>query len=170
MESSAKTCTIAWCNDNLLARGMCGRHYYKWRTLGDPLAGGTRGKNGAGYINADGYHRRYADGIEKPEHVRIVERVIGRPLPHGAVVHHADRNRAHNDNSNLVLCPSTAYHNLLHKRIRAMEATGDPNSLKCCRCGNYDSAENLHVSKSQAYHLACNAKHVRDHKAKKKGL
>jgi len=169
-EAKNRTCTIAGCVEKLLARGMCGAHYQKWRTLGDPLNGGTRAKNGSGYIDADGYHRRHENGVEKPEHVRIVERAIGKPLPVGAVVHHADRNRSNNTPSNLVVCPSSAYHNLLHKRLRAMEATGDPNSLKCCRCGKYDSSTNLRISKKQAYHLACNAQHVRNQNAKKKGV
>lgn len=162
-------CCVEGCGSSVLARGMCGAHYKKWQTKGDPLAGKNRAKNGSGYIDQHGYHRRYADGKEKPEHVRIAEAVLGRPLPIGAQIHHIDKQRANNSNSNLVICPSDYYHKLLHMRLRALEECGNANSRKCCRCGEYDQPENLSISKSQAYHKACNAQHVARMIAKKKG-
>jgi len=48
----------------------------------------------------------------------IAEQALGKPLPKGALVHHADGNALNNDPENLVICPDNAYHNLLHKRLR----------------------------------------------------
>lgn len=168
--SRAKTCGVEGCDKNVVARGMCGAHYNKWRTLGDPLAGKNRASNGTGYVDKSGYRRMSVGGNEKPEHVLIAESALGRPLPNGAVVHHADRNRLNNANSNLVICPYSAYHNLIHKRLRAFEATGDPNALKCCRCGKYDQRSNLRISGRQAYHLECNARHVAKMTSKRKEI
>jgi hypothetical protein len=154
------TCTVIACNGRVLARGLCSRHYQKWRTRGDPLIGASRAPNGAGYINGQGYHRRREGGVEKPEHVRIAEKALGKPLPAGAVVHHVDENRANNAPTNLVICPDAAYHNLIHQRMRALAACGNPNWRLCCRCSKYDAPENLGVSGAQAYHPACNRAHA----------
>ena len=67
---AAQKCQIEGCESAVLAKGLCGAHYQKLRTRGDPLSGGTRGKNGTGYIDSDGYIRRSEKGVEKPEHVR----------------------------------------------------------------------------------------------------
>lgn len=68
----------------------------------------------------------------RPEHVLIVEKVLGHPLPSTAVVHHHDGNKSNNLNSNLVVCENQAYHNLLHARTRTLRAGGDPNLDKVC--------------------------------------
>lgn len=154
-------CTVDGCDRQAWARQLCHAHYQKLQRYGTPLGGKEGARKGAGYIDKDGYHRRCVDGVEKPEHVRIVESVIGKPLPPGAVVHHWDENKANNSNANLLVCPDDAYHKLIHARMRALAACGNANWRKCCRCGEYDDKSNLSLSGSQAYHLACNAAHVR---------
>lgn len=84
----------------------------------------------------------------KLEHVIIAEHVLGKPLPKGAVVHHADGDKANNKRSNLVICPSGEYHQLLHMRIRAKAERGNPNYRKCCVCKKYDEPKNLYFNKS----------------------
>lgn len=36
-----KTCTIHGCDNPLLARGYCCKHYHRWERYGDPLGGST---------------------------------------------------------------------------------------------------------------------------------
>lgn len=91
------------------------------------------------------------------EHVLIAERVLGRRLPEGALVHHVDGNKLNNANSNLVICPSDSYHRLIHMREKALIATGDPSKLPCHICGKWDLRENLYFRKSWygQWHRAC---------------
>lgn len=69
------------------------------------------------------------------EHIVIAQRVLGRPLPKGAEVHHVDGNPRNNALINLVICENHAYHYLLHVRARIVKAGGNPNTDKVCsRC------------------------------------
>ena len=120
---------------------------------------GVRTRN-VEFFDKDGYLRRKIDGIDVLTHILLAEKALGKPLPANAVVHHADGDRSNNVRSNLVVCPDRAYHNLLHKRMRAMASCGNANWLICCRCRNYDSPDNLSLSGNQAYHKKCNRLHV----------
>jgi hypothetical protein len=66
------------------------------------------------------------------EHILVAEQALGRLLPIGAVVHHHDRNPRNNANRNLVICQDSAYHALLHLRMRVLAAGGDPNTQRVC--------------------------------------
>lgn len=46
-----------------------------------------------------GYVRVQKDKIKKVEHLRIAEAALGKPLPSGAVVHHANGYKADNEPS-----------------------------------------------------------------------
>ena len=113
-----------------------------------------------------------ADGrATKLLHVVVAEMVLGRPLPDGAVVHHADGNKLNNWPGNLVICPDQAYHKLLHQRADALDACGSADWLKCKFCGQYDSPENLRIYAVQRkgrttpdrniHHAACNAEYLK---------
>lgn len=94
------------------------------------------------------------------EHVLIAERALGRPLSAQHPVHHVDQDKTNNQNSNLVLCEDNAYHQMLHRRMRAYAACGDANAHRCWLCAGYDNQADITVIKSarphvSAYHRTC---------------
>jgi hypothetical protein len=92
------------------------------------------------------------------EHRRIVEQALGHPLRSSAPVHHVNENRRDNSPGNLVACDSIAYHNLLHRRQRALDACGNPNARKCVHCGQYGLPEVMYVPtnpRTMAHHFEC---------------
>jgi hypothetical protein len=116
-------------------------------------------------ISSQGYVLIYAPVHPKAdagyvrEHVLVAERSLGRYLPDGAVVHHANEDRTDNRPENLVIC-DRAYHMLIHQRMRANAACGNPNWWKCRVCGRYDAPENLRFLKNRnaAYHAKCQSR------------
>lgn len=88
-----------------------------------------------------GHHRRVLPTISykatlvgkklKRIHRLRAEAAFGKPLPTGAVVHHADGSR--DAYAQLVICQDAAYHLLLHARMRVRAAGGDPNTDRVCR-------------------------------------
>ena len=88
-------------------------------------------------------------------HVVLAEKILGRPLPRGAEVHHANEIKTDNRLCNLVVCPSRSYHMLLHQRINAKNACGNPNWRKCNYCKKYDAPEKLKIKKQTVYHSNC---------------
>src|SRR6188768_2979322 len=117
---------------------------------------------------SDGYCYRVFAGRMKYEHVRIAECAIGGPLPQGAEVHHWDENPANNSPSNLVVCPDREYHKLIHRRMRAMDACGNPNWRCCGHCKQWDDPANLVEQKlakkdktGRTFHAACRAAYMR---------
>jgi len=81
------------------------------------------------------------------EHVAVVEEVLGRRLPAGAEVHHVDLDPTNNRKDNLVVCPSHAYHMLLHQRTRALKECGNANFLRCFLCGKYNAPSDIQYAK-----------------------
>lgn len=107
------------------------------------------------------------------EHIVVAEQALGHHLVAPAQVHHIDENKLNNAPSNLVVCQDQAYHALLHRRLDALRATGNPNSLQCNVCGEYDLPENMRVfthtcvtrpnaKTTRAYHLACKRDETRN--------
>ena len=126
-------------------------HYLQWRKNGFVT---ERKKNpkGSGWINiSDGY--KYFN--DRPEHVLVVEKVLGRELPKGAVVHHIDGNKLNNSKENLLVCQDQAYHMLMHQRQRAMDESGNPNYRKCKFCKKYDDPSSLSANGTSNYHKKC---------------
>lgn len=131
--------------------------------------------NGGRTVTTDGYvtirmpeHPRATktNGYVR-EHILIVEGALGRPLPGGAVVHHANEVRDDNANRNLVACQDNAYHSRLHQRMRARRACGHPDWLKCRLCGEWDDPTGLYVHPRgiYAHHRRCNRDYQRQYKA-----
>jgi len=63
-------------------------------------------------------------------HVLRAERALGKSLPLGAVVHHADGTKQ--AEAPLVICQDQGYHLLLHKRFRVVMAGGNPDQDAVC--------------------------------------
>ena len=118
----------------------------------------------------DGYIGHNVRGKTKLEHVLIAERALGKHLPHGAQVHHWDCDRSNNAPTNLVICPDQAYHRLLHRRMAAMDACGNPDWMPCRFCREHDDPKSLYVAPNgvNAYHRECSATYARGHRAKQK--
>ena len=91
------------------------------------------------------------------EHILIVEKAMGKPLPPGAVVHHHNEDGTDNETSgNLVACQDDAYHKLLHRRLRALKACGHASWKRCKFCEKWDDPAKMYVGKNeQAHHRAC---------------
>lgn len=96
------------------------------------------------------------------EHVEVAERALGKPLPKGAIVHHVNGVKTDNCPENLVVCQDQAYHKLLHQRMRARDACGNPN-WRCCKwCKKWDDPANgMAVTSKDAIHRACHAERER---------
>lgn len=163
------TCSVDACSGLVVARGLCNKHYSKWKRHGNPLLGyEEKSKKGDGSVRVGGYHRMLVDGKEKLGHVLVAESALGKPLPKGAIVHHVDESRLNNGNSNLVVCPSQAYHKLIHQRQAAFDATGHADWRTCNRCHKYDAPSNLYISSnfSTTYHRTCEAEYARNRRSK----
>ncbi len=113
------------------------------------------------HINKKGY---VVVGTGRLEHVAIAEKAFGGPLPNGAQVHHVNENCADNRGENLVICPDAAYHKLLHRRMRALDACGNANWLSCKYCHQYDDPSNMYVNPKNIYHWECCRKYNRQRK------
>lgn len=76
---------------------------------------------GTGTVTGHGYRSIEHNGKARYEHIILAEKALGRPLPKGAEIHHLNGDRLDNRTPlNLVICPSRAYHALLHERTAAL--------------------------------------------------
>lgn len=154
-------CIVDGCDGKHKARGLCQKHYNRFKENGH-INLKTREK-GAGTITKNGYHQFTKDGTTYHLHVKIAEVVLGKRLPHKAVVHHVDGNKANNSNDNLVICQDAAYHLLLHQRQRAYAETGNAESRKCKFCKKHDLPENMVSYRGNGHiHRECGREYQRN--------
>jgi hypothetical protein len=154
-----RICSVDQCGRIHLAKGFCQMHYFRMYKNGSlsKKEGHTR-KNG----------RKYFAKFKKFEHVIVAENALGKPLPKKAVVHHVNEIPSDNSPTNLIVCPDQKYHILLHVRMRAMAACGNPNWRPCSRCTKYDDLGNMKSKRNQYYHATCEAEYQREWALKNK--
>jgi len=146
-------CRVNGCENRLLAKGLCNRHYKLKRKYGDENYPIKRpSPKGSGSTTSLGYRVVAVGGERILEHVAVAENALGKKLPAGAIVHHVDGDRANNLSSNLVVCPDQAYHLLLHARQRAYGECGDASYRKCMNCGRWDDPRHMKWHKSTTYY------------------
>lgn len=155
LEERRKGCSMPGCGNNARCRGLCDTHYSRWLRHGDPSVARAMRQRGTGCVRPSGYLSIQTDRRRSFEHVRIAESVLGKPLPAGAVVHHADGNRGNNEKGNLVICQDAAYHNLLHMRMRAVSAGFPAHYRMCIFCKGYDDPANLNMWRNSPRHNEC---------------
>ena len=99
------------------------------------------------------------------EHKIAVENALHRLMPKSAIFHHKNHIRDDNAPSNIVVCDSQAYHQIIHRRERAFRAVGNANWRRCTICKEYDAPENLVWSSQRAKetmrHRRCAAEYKR---------
>ena len=107
-------------------------------------------------------------GRHTKEHLIVAEKALGKKIPAGAEVHHVNMIRHDNRNKNLVICENRKYHRLLHRRTKALMASGNPNFLKCVYCQTHDHPDNIAITNqsrgSRFYHKKCHANYERERK------
>ncbi len=160
-------CSVIGCDGKHQGHGFCQKHYLMFRRNGDPL-NRQKAPAGSGYLRS-GYHVRGSNGSQISVHREIVEKTIGRLLPEKAEVHHVNGNKSDNRNENLVVCPSRSYHQLLHIRTRALDASGDANKRVCVYCAQYDNPSNMRrqdKKTSSMCHRQCAYKYQLEYKEK----
>lgn len=149
-----KICIIPDCGKPIKAKNMCNMHWKRDHIHGDPYYVNSYRKPGEGTFR-NGYHLKTYNGEQRSEHVVIVESVLGRKLNGAEEVHHVNRNKADNTKSNLVVCPSRAYHMLIHQRQRAFDASGNASYRKCKFCKTYSDPSAMGIFGTSGYHYSC---------------
>ncbi len=141
----------------------CRERNSKWK-------GGRKLSGGYVWILMPAHPRANSMGYVQ-EHILVVERVLGKTLPLGAVPHHRDGNGFNNAPSNLVICQDNVYHLLLHMRERALMTCGHASWRKCKFCKKHDAPQKLKISKGSCYHRSCHAdyEYRRTHKGEAHG-
>lgn len=123
---------------------------------------GGRTISSSGYIHVFTIgHPRADNKGYVPYSVLVAEDALGHYLSKTAIVHHVNLNRQDDRRNNLVVCQDAAYHVLLHTRLRAYLATGDPNKRRCVLCKKWDDPGGDLVRNREIFrHRSCHAAYM----------
>lgn len=139
------------------------RRFYARGRRNSAWKGGTKMNNGYRMVRCPGHPRAQPKDSYVFEHILVAEKSLGRHLPEGAVVHHINEVKTDNRPENLVICPDSNYHALLHARMNALRECGRPHWRKCVRCKQYDGPENLRSAGPRSVaHGECANAYLRD--------
>lgn len=122
---------------------------------------GRRGPNRR--VDKDGYVKVLVPGHPRGvgrgwvlEHIVVAEKVLGKPLPSCAQVHHVNEVKSDNATSNLAILQSQKEHNDLHYRLKVLRAGGDPFMDRLCiDCRQPKSKSDFYPSKDRACPSVC---------------
>ena len=111
-------CSVDECENRAIAHGYCPKHYHHVKKYGDAVTGPTRPNRGKGMtISVAGYVQLFMPDHHEAnqrgyvmEHRVVMEKVAGRHLRPGEVVHHIDGDRVNNRPDNLELFGSHSEH------------------------------------------------------------
>lgn len=133
------------------------------------LLDGRQTNGASGYIRSKCPGHPRANRAYVLEHILVAEHALGRHLPHNTEVHHVDEDTSNNNPSNLVICQDRTYHQLLHRRKRALEACGDPSVRFCVICKKYDRQESMRIrTDDNGIHRDCKVSYDRAWRAKRR--
>lgn len=155
-----QSCVVDGCDDpitNVTLR-LCNKHYIRHRKYGDTSVM-HRAPNGSGSQNSQGYVQIHRSGSSKKLHVMMAEQALGRPLPEGAEVHHVNGIKHDNRPENLVICQDRGFHQLLHRRTRAIEGCGHAHWRRCRHCKRWDDPARLRIHGAKVVHSSCDRKY-----------
>lgn len=149
-----RKCSVNGCSKEVFCKGFCNPHYQKNLIYGNPLGSPVLSKV---YTDDHGYSCMSVNGKKVRMHILVAEKALGKKIPKGASVHHIDENKTNYRSDNLVICQNEAYHQLLHRRQRALNESGNANNRQCVFCKNWDDEKSMKVNKanSSSYHSAC---------------
>lgn len=103
---------------------------------------------------------------EVREHRLVAETALGRPIDTKHPIHHVNGDKTDNRPCNLVVCEDTAYHELLHRRQRALDACGHADWVRCELCGEFDDPQKADMWLSRkcpsARHRVCHNRDARE--------
>lgn len=156
-------CSVSGCGEKHIARGYCQNHYRVFMRHGTPTP--TK-KPRKVHTATGGYQFVTIDRKTTYIHIQVAERVLGKPLPTGAEIHHINGDPQDNRPANLVICPNHEYHMLLHQRERALDACGNADWRPCRMCGHHDDPQTMRPSRKQFYHRECAAELSRRRRAR----
>src|SRR5512138_1271832 len=120
-------CSVEGCEKEgaVLNKTLCRMHYDRHHKYGDVHFRKKRG-NGEGTLSKDKGRWLFTDdGRQKQRAVLIAEKVLGKKLPKGALVHHVDADSMNDANNNLVILQDQSLHMLVEYRTKAFLATGN---------------------------------------------
>jgi hypothetical protein len=111
-----------------IAHDRCGSRNPFWK------GGRTVASNGYVLLRMPGHPLADVRGYVY-EHRLVGERVIGRPLREGEIVHHINGDKRDNRPENLEVKASIAEHLVEHRKRADLRPAGGPNPTIACACG-----------------------------------